>query len=93
MLSFKNVYETGNDSTKVKARDEQVRNKPRGITQGDFLDRLDLINADDDDMPRTRELFECVMQAYRILLTRTIKGARIYIKDEETREYVRQLLK
>jgi Uncharacterized conserved protein len=93
MLSFKNVFETGNDSTKVKARDEQVRHKPRGVTQGVFLDQLDLIDADDDTMPRTRELFECVMQAYRILLTRTIKGARIYIKDEETREYVRQLLR
>jgi len=92
MLSFKNVYETGNDSTKVKARDEQVKNRPRGITKGEFLDRLDLIDVEDASMPRTQDLFECVMQAYRILLTRTIKGARLYIKDEETREYVRQLL-
>lgn len=93
MLSFKNVCETGNDSTKVKARDEQVKNRPRGIKKGEFLDRLDLIDAEDESMPRTQDLFECVMQAYRILLTRTIKGARLYIKDEETREYVRQLLK
>ena len=31
-------------------------------------------------------------QAYRILLTRGIKGACIYIEDEETREYVKQFL-
>ncbi len=33
-----------------------------------------------------------IAQAYRILLTRGIKGACVYIEDEETREYVKQFL-
>jgi len=36
--------------------------------------------------------FEKIAQAYRILLTRGIKGVFLYVKDPETREYVKSLL-
>ena len=38
------------------------------------------------------KLCETVFQAYRIILTRGICGTVLYIKDEETRNYVKSLL-
>ena len=43
-------------------------------------------------LPMCDRIRETVFQAYRILLTRGIKGTVIYIKDEETRNYVKSLL-
>jgi len=44
------------------------------------------------NLPACDMLRETVFQAYRILLTRGIRGTVIYIKDKETREYVKSLL-
>lgn len=44
-------------------------------------------------LPDCDRLLETVFQAYRILLTRGIKGTVIYIKDKQTRDYVKSLLK
>ena len=41
-----------------------------------------------DDGPETRELLLRIAQAYRILLTRPIKGAYLWIPDDETRQYL-----
>lgn len=38
--------------------------------------------------PATKRLLESVQQAYRILLTRALKGAYLWIPDRETRDYV-----
>lgn len=38
--------------------------------------------------PETRELLQRIAQAYRILLTRPLKGAYLWIPDAETRRYV-----
>lgn len=43
-------------------------------------------------LPACDKLRETVFQAYRILLTRGIRGTVIYIKDKETRNYVKSLL-
>ena len=40
------------------------------------------------DGPETRELLQRIAQAYRILLTRPLKGAYLWIPDGETRRYV-----
>ena len=40
------------------------------------------------DGPETRELLLRVAQAYRILLTRSLKGAYLWIPDAETRVYI-----
>lgn len=44
------------------------------------------------DMPATAKLFQKVTEAYRILLTRATKGNVLYIKDEETRNYIKKLI-
>jgi DUF2075 family protein len=38
--------------------------------------------------PAHRELMERVAQAYRILLTRPLRGVYLWIPDDETRHYV-----
>jgi uncharacterized protein len=44
------------------------------------------------DGPSHRELIHRVTQAYRILLTRSLKGAYLWIPDEETRGYIEDSL-
>ncbi len=41
-----------------------------------------------DDGPETRELLQRIAQAYRIVFTRPLKGAYVWIPDAETRQYV-----
>jgi hypothetical protein len=41
-----------------------------------------------DGGPETRELVQRIAQAYRIVLTRPLKGAYLWIPDAETRQYV-----
>ena len=42
--------------------------------------------------PDSRELLERVGQAYRILLTRPLKGVYLWVPDDETRHYIRSSL-
>lgn len=46
-----------------------------------------------EDLPCVNKLFEAQFRIYRILLTRALKGNVIYVKDPETREHLRELLK
>lgn len=90
-LSLKHAEETANGSTRKAATDEQkaaIRNK---IISGKMKD-IDVVEIGRKDFPKANAMFQTVVQAYRILMTRAIKGITIYIKDEETRKYVRQLL-
>lgn len=91
MLSLKNIQETSMTSKKKKASDEQknaIRNKQIHMAMKD----IDVIPAFDDRFPAAHELFEAVVQAYRINMTRAMKEMTIYVKDAETREYLRSLL-
>lgn len=89
MISFSNAEETANGSTRKSARDEQkVIFKRHGLKH----EKIDLVIGDDPNAPRTQIFFQTICQAYRIVLTRAIKGVCIYIKDKETREYVRSML-
>ncbi|MBO5381137.1 MAG: DUF2075 domain-containing protein [Bacteroides sp.] len=89
MISFNNAQETANGSTRKKAKDEQKEIfRAKRMRIGD----MDLVEADNNNAPYTQAFFQTIAQAYRIVLTRAIKGICIYIKDKETREYVRSLL-
>lgn len=89
MISFNNAQETANGCTRSKAKEEQKAIfKARRMKIKD----MDLVEADNIHAPYTQAFFQTIAQAYRIVLTRAIKGVCIYIKDKETREYVRSLL-
>ena len=91
-LSLKHAEETANGSTRKAAMDEQKEAIRRKLINGRQKD-IDVVEIGRKDFPKANAMFETVVQAYRILLTRAIKGVVIYIKDDQTREYVRQLLK
>ncbi len=95
-INLENVKETSILSTKKKAREEQLalnkllprfqRRKPDEIKNG-------LIEVKSDgSTPMTYKLFKTIAGAYRILLTRAVKGVYLYIQDDETREYIKSLL-
>lgn len=90
-VSIKHNEETATAGTRKRAKDEQKKAiKQHG--HGRKMDDIDDVPAYDPCYPAAHELFVTIAQAYRILLTRAIKGVTIYIKDEETRQYVRKLL-
>ena len=55
--------------------------------------RKDLAPIDFATRNHVWEYAGTLAQAYRILLTRGIKGACVYIEDKETRRFVEGLLK
>ena len=91
-LSINNMQETANGSTRSKAKEEQKQAIRNHIVQG-RMNQIDVIPSDDNRFPAAKALFAVTAQAYRILMTRAVKSLTIYIKDPETREYVRSLLK
>ena len=90
-VSMRHNVETATSSSRRRARDEQKEAIRRKLKKGKMKD-IDEVPGFDPRFPAAHALFETIAQAYRILLTRAIKGVTIYIKDEETRAYVRQLL-
>jgi DUF2075 family protein/Cdc6-like AAA superfamily ATPase len=89
-INFPKVQETAIKSLRSKALDEQRRmHHKKSLKASD----LGLVKAFDETMPYATQLFLAVAKGYRILFSRSIRSAVIYIKDNETREYVRSLLK
>ncbi len=86
-IVLKNVLETGIASSIKKARDEQKRYFGKN-----FNFETCLIPVNNSSFPEGQKLFECMVQAYRILFTRGIKEISLYIDDDETREYIKSLL-
>ncbi len=89
-LNLDYIEEKGFKSDKVKAKEALKLAKKHGKYRGKVSG---IIPSKLDGFPAVHMFFNAVTQAYRILLTRAIKGVTIYIKDEETRAYVRKLLK
>lgn len=88
IVDINHNFETGTKYVKSAAVKELGKYwKTRGIKKAN-MPMFTIPGLPDCDLLR-----ETVFQAYRILLTRGIKGTVIYIKDEETRNYVKSLLK
>lgn len=90
-VSISHNEETATASSRKNARDEQKQAIRDKVVKGKIKD-IDEVPAFDQRFPAAHALYETIAQAYRILLTRAIKGVTIYIKDPETRDYVRNLL-
>ncbi len=89
MVDFDKAQETANDSTRKRAREEQAR--LRGL-RGSKAKRPGLARACQEGAPQTMALFETMAQAYRIIMTRAIRSACLYVEDMETREHIRKML-
>lgn len=91
MVSINNVKETGITTTKTRAVEEQkdlIRNK----VIKKKMNEIDVVPVFNPMFPAATALFESVAQAYRINMTRAMKELTIYIKDPETREFIKSLL-
>ena len=81
-------YETGTTNAKSAATKELVAYwKKKGVKK----ENVPMYTI--PGLPACDKLRETVFQAYRILLTRGIRGTVVYIKDKETRNYVKSLLR
>lgn len=90
VINAEYAVETAQISVRSEALKEQAKLRGLKASQKIFITSFDAINP---DAPASTAFYESISQAYRILLTRAIKGMCIYVKDEETREHLRELLK
>lgn len=93
-LNLSRCQETATGSKRKQARIEAERihkNQQKGIPRS-LREPFNGLICIDDQHPQAKEYASTIAQAYRILMTRGIKGACVYIEDEETRNYVKSLL-
>lgn len=96
MINFSEACETATNSSRKMAFEEQVALlKSKGLSVKKAKERLENfpVVANDRNTPYTTAFFRTIVQAYRILFTRAVKGIYVYIQDDETRTYVQELLK
>lgn len=92
MLDLNKCVDRANKSSVSKARKEVIAYyKRRGMRIG-AKSLIPLIPLFCEELPMARAFAKTVLQAYRILMTRAVKGVCLYIKDPETREHVKNLL-
>lgn len=80
--------ETATGSTKKAAVDEWKAYCKRKHYDSK---RMILVPANHPDLPCCRALFKTIAEAYRIIMTRGVKGLCLYIEDEETKEHIKDL--
>ena len=92
MVDLSRTVDRANSCSLAQAKNEQIAIRRRKGYRGDAAKRIPLVPLEAEDMPMTKMFFRRVIQAYRILLTRAVRGVFIYIHDQETRAHVRELL-
>lgn len=90
-IPFKYLEETAIKTIKSGAKKEWSK-LPSHIKEKYTFEGDALFSASMKECPMITRLFKAQKQAYRILMTRAMKGLCIYIEDPETREYIRGLL-
>ena len=88
-INFSKVQETAISRLRAKACDEHRRISGKKNLKAEDIG---LVKAFDPNTPITTRLFTAIAQGYRIILSRAIKSAALYIKDDETREYIKSLM-
>ncbi|MCF0186691.1 MAG: DUF2075 domain-containing protein, partial [Bacteroidaceae bacterium] len=91
-ISFKYVKESAIETIKKSAKKEW-ETLPASVRRKYTFEGEPLFSESMTGCPMIARLFKAQKQAYRILMTRAMKGMCIYIQDEETRNYVKSLLK
>ena len=94
MVDISKTVDRANSCSVSQARKEQIAIRRQRGYRGDDAKNIPLVplDVDESEMPMTKKFFRRVIQAYRILLTRAVRGVYIYIHDPETRAHVRELL-
>lgn len=92
MVDMSKTLESANNCSLSSAKKEIENLRRQKGYRGPNAKRIPLIPLSAENMPETAKFFRRLVQSYRILLTRAVRGVVIYIHDLETREYVRKLL-
>ena len=96
VINLQYACETATDSSRKKAIDEQIEiNKrlPKSLQRTvEEIKKGNIVIETDGSTPMAYAFFETIVQAYRILLTRAVKGVFLYIQDGETRKYIQSFL-
>ena len=92
MVDMSKTLESANNCSLSSAKKEIENLRRQKGYRGPSAKRIPLIPLSAENMPETAKFFRRLVQSYRILLTRAVRGVVIYIHDPETREYVRKLL-
>jgi DUF2075 family protein len=92
MVNLAKTLDRANTCSASQARKEQEAIRRRQGYRGAAAKEIPLVPLSAEGMPETAKFFKRVVQSYRILLTRAVRGVVIYIHDLETREHVRRLL-
>ncbi len=88
-INLAKVQETAIKSLRSKALKEHQQLRGKKSLKAE---QVGLVKAFDPQTPITTQLFLAVAKGYRIIMSRAIRSAALYIKDEETRAYVRSLM-
>jgi len=88
MVNLDCAKESANACSRSAARKEQEAILRKMGKRGAAAKDVHLVPCGDASMPYTNAFCKTVLQAYRILLTRAVKGMYVYIRDKETREHV-----
>lgn len=92
MVDLNKTLDSANRCSSSAAREEQVAMRRKKGYKGEAAKKIPLVPLCASGMPETAKFVKKVIQAYRILLTRAVRGVYLYINDRETREHVRKLL-
>ena len=93
MINIEKCPDTSMRIVRAGAKNEiQKHYLAKGWKRAEISRRVKLYPAFDSNFPQCNRLFMAISQAYRILMSRPIKSICLYIKDKDTREYVKSLL-
>ena len=94
-VDLSKAVDRANKSSVAQARHEQELYRRRQGFRGSEAKDIPLIPLDVDrgEFPKTAAFFKTIVQAYRILMTRAVRGVSLYIRDRETRDHIREMLR
>lgn len=94
-VDISKAVDRANKSSAAQARKEQEAYSRQLGYRGSKVKEMPLIPLDVDSkkFPKTAAFFKTIVQTYRILMTRAVRGVGLYIRDRETRKHVREMLR
>ena len=92
LINFPCAKETANSSSRKAAKEELVEMLVSLGMKKKQAKEVSVAPIYKPFTPHINAFANNIIQSYRILLTRAVKGVVLYVRDKETREHIRELL-
>jgi DUF2075 family protein len=92
IINFPCAKETANSSSRKAAKEELVEMLVSLGMKKKQAKEVSVAPIYKPFTPYINAFANNIIQSYRILLTRAVKGVILYVRDKETREHIRELL-